>query len=351
MSERTNILVKLNLMYIALGLFAALIIGHIVYYQFFYDKDIIESALKSTRVYTSIEPTRGDIYSCDGKLLATSVAYFEAGLDLNCEALTQDIFDENIDSLALCLADLFPKYNTIQWKSELVSARDNGSRYYRISYNIKYSDFKKLQDFPILRRGRTKGGFVYQKTYKRERPFGELARRTIGTVASVGRKGVGLEDAFDNDLRGIEGHTVKEKIPGNLWMPVEDANYIEPKDGMDLITTIDMGLQDVAETALERQLRKHDAEFGTVVVMEVKTGKVKAIANLKKHPEGFYYEETNFAVGNATDPGSTFKLASIIVAIEDGYIKPEDMVETGNGITYYYGKKNERFSRWRLWYN
>jgi cell division protein FtsI (penicillin-binding protein 3) len=196
-----------------------------------------------------------------------------------------------------------------------------------------------MQTFPLLRLGRTKGGFVYQKSYRREKPFGILASRTIGTEPAHGRKGVGLEDAYDSDLRGIEGHTVKERIPGNLWMPVEDANYIEPQDGYDLVTTIDIGLQDVAETALEKQLIKHDAEFGTVVLMEVNTGRVLAIANLKKHPDGYSYEETNYAIGHASDPGSTFKLASVIVALEDGYISPDDSVETGNGTTYYYGKK------------
>ncbi len=339
MSERTNILVKYNLLYIVMVAFGLFIIGKIIYFQFFYDKSLIEEALKSTRVYTSIEPTRGDIYSSDGKLLATSVAYFEAGIDPNCDAITQTVFDENIDSLTLCLSELFKSKTQDQFRQELIDARDSGSRYYRFSFNINYSDFKILQSFPLIRKGRTRGGFVYQKTYKREKPFGELARRTIGTEPSTGRKGVGLEDAYDKDLRGIEGHTVKERIPGNMWMPVEDAEYIEPKDGYDLITTIDIGLQDVAESALEKQMRKHSAEFGTVVLMEVKTGRVLAIANLKRNSEGNYFEETNFAVGHAADPGSTFKLASVIVALEDGYISPEDSVDTGNGITYYYGKK------------
>jgi len=343
--------------------FSLLVIGKIIYFQFFYDKEKIKEAIKSTRVYSTIEPNRGDIYSSDGKLLATSVAYFEAGIDPNCDALTQEVFDKNIDSLTLCLSQIFPSKTQQQFKQELISARDQGSRYYRFSFNIKYSDFKTMQTFPLLRLGRTKGGFVYQKTYRREKPFGELSKRTIGTEpgegikevgffkiidskinlnstnSNKGRKGVGLEEAFDKDLRGIEGYAIKEKIPGNMWMPVEDDNFIEPQDGYDLIATIDIGLQDVAETALEKQLIKHAAEYGTVVVMEVKTGKVRAIANLKLHPDGYYYEETNFAVGHASDPGSTFKLASVIVALEDGYIKADDLIETGNGITYYYGKE------------
>ncbi len=338
MSDRTNILAKLNILYILILIFGALIIGKIVYYQFFYDKEIINQAIKTTRIYTTIEPIRGDIYSSDGKLLATSVAYFEAGIDLNCDAITQQVFDDSIPALAICLGELFESKSAAQFKQEMISARDAGSRYYRFSYNISYSDFKKLSKFPLLRNGRIKGGFVYQKSFKREKPFGILARRTIGTVASPGRIGVGLEDSFDKDLRGIEGYTVKERIPGNMWMPVEDAQHIEPKDGLDLISTIDIGIQDVAETALERQMIKHNADYGTVVIMEVKTGKIIAIANLKKHHDGFYYEERNYAVGNATDPGSTFKLASIIVALEDGYITSNQMVETGDGTIKYYNK-------------
>ncbi len=338
MSDRTNILAKFNAIYIILLAFGLLIVGKVVYYQFFYDKELIEEALRTTRIYSTIEPVRGDIYSSDNKLLATSVAYFEAGIDLNCDAITQQIFDENIDSLSLCLGEIFEKKTAQEFKNEMIRARDKGSRYYRFSYNISYSDFKKISKFPLLRKGRIRGGFVYQKTFKREKPFGELARRTIGTVARSGRIGVGLEEAYDKELRGVEGYTVKERIPGNMWMPVEDAQYIEPKDGLDLITTIDISLQDVAETALQKQLEKHDAEYGTVVLMEVKTGKVRAIANLKKHSKGFYYEERNFAVGNATDPGSTFKLASLIVAMEDSYVKPNQMVETGDGKIKYYGK-------------
>ncbi|MEJ5266398.1 MAG: penicillin-binding protein [Bacteroidales bacterium] len=339
MNDRNNILLKLNILYILYGIFGIVIIGQIIYLQFFYDKELIEKSLKSTRIYTSIEPTRGDIYSYDRKLLATSVAYFEVGIDPNCEAITQKIFNENLDSLAFCLSQLLPNKTKTEWKNDLINARDSGKRYLKFSNKLSYSDFKKMQNFPLLRKGKIKGGFVYQKKYEREMPFGILARRTIGTVASEGRKGVGLEDAFDAELRGKAGYTVKERLPGNIWMPVEDAKYVEPKDGMDLITTIDISLQDVAETSLERQLIKHNAEFGTVVVMEVKTGKVRAIANLKKHPEGFYYEEQNFAIAHAIDPGSTFKLASVIVAFEDGYANPEDLVETGRGFTFFFGKK------------
>lgn len=339
MSDRTDILAKFNFLYISYILFGLIIIGQVVYLQFFYDKKKIQKALEISRKYDTIEPTRGDIYSSDGKLLATSIAYYEVGFDPNSDAITQKVFNENIDSLCIHLAEMFPQKTFKQWKSYIIKARDSGKRYIRFNNKLSYSNFKKMKNFPLLRKGKIKGGFVYEKRYEREMPFGKLARRTIGTVAEGGRKGVGLEEAFDKELRGIEGYTVKERLPGNIWMPVEDARYIEPKDGYDLITTIDMSLQDIAETSLEKQLLKHDAEFGTVVVMEVKTGKVRAIANLKKHPEGYYYEEQNYAIAHAADPGSTFKLASVVVAIEDGYSDPDELIETGKGYTFFFGKK------------
>lgn len=339
MSERRNILIKYNFLYIAMIFFGIFAIYKVVYFQFFYDKEFIAEVLKSTKVFATIEPIRGDIYSSDGKLLVTSIAFFEAGIDPNCDAITQKIFDENIDSLSICLSEILPTKTKEQYRSEIIKARDSGSRYYRFAYNINYTNFKKLSKCPILRKGKIKGGFVYQKTYQRKKLFGNLASRTLGTQETDRAKGVGLEDAFNNELKGIEGHTVKERLAGNLWMPIEDAQYIEPKDGYDLITTINIELQDVVETALERQLLKHDAEFGTAVLMEVKTGKVIAIANLKKSPKGYYYEDTNYAVGYAADPGSTFKLASVIIALEDGYVNPEDSLKTGKGVISYFGKK------------
>lgn len=342
MTAIRNILFKLTLIYILLIIFGFMIIGKIVYLHLFYDKDLIAQATRLTTRYSEIEPNRGDIYSSDKKLLATSIPYFEVGIDLNCDGLTQKLFEENVDSLSYCLSKMFPNKSREEFKKELISNRDSGSRYYRFSSSLDYENFKRMKDFPLLRLGRFTGGFVYRKISKRENPFGSLARRTIGTVRSDTRRGVGLEDAYDEKLKGIKGYTVMQRISGRMWMPVSDFNHIEPKDGYDLITTIDITMQDIAETALKKQLIHHDAEFGTVVVMEVATGKVKAIVNLTKNSNGDYVEYYyNYAVGRATDPGSTFKLASIIVALEDGYIEPCDMVETGNGICYYYGHKVE----------
>lgn len=354
MKDNGNIMVKMVLLYVGMVIFGIFIIAKIFYFQFFYDQKLFANALGSTIIEARIEPTRGDIYSSDGKLMATSIAKYEVGVDLNCEAITQKIFHENVDSLALCLSEIFPHKTKATFKNELITHRDKGSRYYRISYKANFTQFKKLTQCPILRKGRLKGGFVYAKTYTRQKPCGLLASRTIGSLNHKKAGNVGLESAYNKELGGQVGYTIKERISGSLWMPVENAQSVKPIDGLDLISTIDIGIQDIAETALERQLRKHNAKYGTVVLMEVETGKIKAIANLErkikkdkngkpvKDDEGNnlydYQESLNYAVGEATDPGSTFKLASVIVALEDGYITPDQMVETGDGVTYYYRK-------------
>ncbi len=341
MTLRKNILFKLTLIYIFLIIFGFVIIGKIIYLQFFYDRELIASASTITTRYAEIEPNRGDVYSSDRKLLATSVPYFEVGIDLNCDGLTQKLFEENVDSLAYCLSKMFPHKTKQEFKNELIANRDAGSRYYRFHSGLDYQRFKEIQNFPLLRLRRYTGGFVYAKKFQRERPFGNLCRRTIGVYQSDSKHGVGLEAAFDEYLKGKAGYTVMQRISGSMWMPVSDFNHIEPRDGYDLITTINVSMQDIAETALNKRLQYHDAGFGTVVIMEVSTGKVRAIVNLTKTSMGNYIEDYNYAVGRAVDPGSTFKLAAIMAALEDGYVKPTDMVDTEDGTIDWYNLQME----------
>ncbi|MDL2262246.1 transpeptidase family protein [Bacteroidales bacterium OttesenSCG-928-I21] len=355
MKSNGNIVVKTMLLYVCMIAFGFLIIGKIVYLQYFYDKENFAKELQSTIKEDRIEPMRGDIYSSDGKLLATSVARYEIGIDVNSKPITQEKFDKNVDSLAICLCEIFPNKTKEKYKAELIKERNRGSQYYRINYRANYSQFKKLSKCPLLREGRLKGGFIHVKTYSRHKPCGLLASRTIGSLNFEKKGNAGLESSFEKELSGQAGYTIKEKISGNLWMPVENAQTVKPINGEDLITTINLSIQDITETALENQLRKHNAQYGTAVVMEVETGKIRAIANLsrktKKDKNGNpikdeddniqynYVEELNYAVGEASDPGSTFKLASMIVALEDGYVTPYQLIETGSGIVTYHGTK------------
>ena len=219
-------------------------------------------------------------------------------------------------------------------------ARERGDRYYLVKRNVSYSDLQKVKQFPIYRLGRYRGGVQYVQVNRRETPYLQLAYRTIGYIMNdENRSVVGLEGAYENELKGVEGYRLERKIRGDDWMPINDANEIEPKDGYDVISTLDVDLQDVAENALEIELRRHEADHGTVVLMEVETGKVRAIANLLRDKEGNYGEDYNFAIGESSEPGSTFKLASMIAMLEDGLVQPTDIVDVGKGTFVYYNHK------------
>ncbi len=331
--------------YVALAvliILAFVIIGRIIYLQIVTPEE--KKEMVSIRT-TTIKPKRGDIYSSDGKLLATSVCYYDTYLDLACQgvkSMTDSAFDAEIDSLSICLADLFKTKSRETYRSEIREAKNNGSRSYCIKRRVSFLQYEEMKKFPFLRRGKYRAGFYSSEIYEREKPFGKLARRTIGESSEKGH--YGLEYSYDSILTGTEGYAAFQKVSKDVWVPIENSSdYVKPIDGKDLITTIDISLQDIAETELESQMRQHSAQYGTVVVMEVKTGKVRAMANLMRDSLNNFYENFNYAVGNlssggASDPGSTFKIASVIVAMEDGYITPETMVKVGNGVDTYYGK-------------
>ena len=285
--------------------------------------------------YRTIEAVRGNIYAVDGSLLATSVPKYEVRFDPNSDAISDDFFNDKIDSLAWSLADLFKDRSPKMYETELRNARLKNKRYYLIRRNVKFTELKAMRDFPIFRRGRFHGGFIYVQQNKRQLPFRVLAARTIGYDREHGAR-VGLEAAYRKELRGVSGKRLEKKIAGGTWMPLSDSDDIEPQDGYDLVTTIDINIQDVAEAALMRQLVEQQAEYGCVVLMEVQTGEIRAIANLSKGSNVVYSERFNFAVGSATEPGSTIKLASWMALLEDGHVDLDDKIQTGNGKHTFY---------------
>jgi len=341
MSLKKDILIRVSVVYLAMVIFAAVIIGRTLYLQFV-EKDKWEEAEISSVRQKVIEPNRGNIYTSDGSLLAVSVPYYEVRIDMRSESFTREIFDKAVDSLSYKLSELFKDRHWTSYKQGLVKAREKGNRYYLVKRNVTHLQLQELKQFPIFREGRYRGGAIYVQQNKRIRPHGILAARTIGYTMEGDRGSVvGIEGAYDAALSGIEGYRLMRRISGDVWMPVTDKNEIEPRDGYDVVTTIDLALQDVAENALLTQLSRHEADHGTVVVMEVATGKVKAIANLGRTEDGNYQEGYNYAIGESTEPGSTFKLASIISLLEDGYVKPEDKVDVGDGVIYYNGHRLE----------
>lgn len=294
-------------------------------------------AAAKTIKFMPIEASRGNIYSDDGySPLATSVPVYDVRLDTRADGLSKVIFDDGLDSLAMNLSLLFKDKSKADYKREIKTAYADSDRYYLIKRGVSYSQLQSLKKFPVFRLGRNKGGVMIDQRNVRELSFQKLAARTIGTLRDV--KPVGIEAAYNEELRGITGKRLMQRLSGNVWMPVRDKAEVEPKDGNDLISTIDINIQDVAEQSLEDHLRFHNADHGCAVLMEVETGEIKAIANLSKTPSGNYDENYNYAIGEATEPGSTFKMASLLAAFDDGLVEPDDTVSVGNGSYSYFGQ-------------
>jgi cell division protein FtsI (penicillin-binding protein 3) len=339
MSIRGEIIGRIGFVYSAVVIVAIVIIVAIVNIQFMQAEKWIQHENNNFRERIMV-PTRGDVRARDGRLLASSVPEYEIRMDLVTEALTSEIFNSKIDSLARALSKLFKDKSASDYKQNLLGARYRKERYYLIQRNVTHSELKQLQEFPIFRRGQYKGGLIVLSKNERKKPFGQMASRTIGyTFPGEDVMGVGIEAAFDSVLAGVPGKRIEQRIVGNYWKPISDDATSDPVNGMDVISTIDINIQDVAHNALLTTLQKHNASHGTAVLMEVKTGEILAMSNLKRDDNGNYYESFNFAVGEKTEPGSTFKLPVLMVAMEDGYIDLNDSIETGDGIVQYHDHK------------
>jgi len=327
---RKDILWRIYVVYLFIFLLAGFIIARVVKIQVFEGDFWKQRANELTLHYANIEAVRGNIFDVNGQLLATSLPYYDVAVDLNSDPITDEIFESNLDSLSFCLADLFGDRTKRGYKHLLINARESGDRYYALHNNVSYQELQQLKQFPLFRKGRFKGGLIYIQKGKRELPFKILASRTIGYYTN-NAKPVGLEGSYNQQLTGIGGKRLVRRIAGGIEMPVNDENEIDPQDGCDIVSTLDVNIQDVAENALYSQLRKHQAGWGCVVLMEVKTGEVRAIANLSKMDTAIYRESYNYAIGHSTEPGSTFKLVSLMAGMEDGYFGLEDTVNTGKG--------------------
>jgi len=334
---------------IILGLVAAAILFKAAKTDFIQRDTWIKLSEQQRRPNRIIEPSRGNIYSADGKLMATSVPNFYTYIDFKADGFSVDTFKHSrrngIDSLAICLSRKFGDRTASGYRSYLLSglnAKKRSRQFPLIKGRISYSDLKQLKTFPFLRLDRNKSGFYTKEMVRRQKPFGSLASRTIGDIyGEVNEKtGLtkgknGLELQYDSLLRGIPGVSSVRRIGGGWTNVVEQ----EPVDGMDIRTTIDINIQDITEKSLLDKLVEIDAASGTAVVMEVKTGEIKAITNMARINPGVYAETKNHAVADETEPGSTFKVASIMVALDDGLCRPSDKVDTGNGIFMYKGAR------------
>jgi cell division protein FtsI (penicillin-binding protein 3) len=343
MNIKKDILWRIGIVYLAMVVVALGILSQIVKLQFFEGKYWREQAAKLKVEDVILEADRGSILADDGSRLACSVPGYKVFMDTQAKGLTAEVFRHNIDSLALCLSRLYRDKSAAGYRNDLTMARRKGLRYYPVSKRrINIVELKKLKQFPIFRLGTNKGGLIVESDDTRKMPFGSLAARTVGKFTverdSMGKRitrGIGLELAFNHILQGADGVGDKAKV-GGMW--VHDVQ-VSPVDGLDVVSTLNIEIQDVAENALREQLNRHNARFGVAVVMEVETGAVKAMVNLHRAAPGVFVEDHfNYAVGQSTEPGSTFKLASLMVALEDGVVDVDDVVDTENGTVKFYDR-------------
>ena len=337
MAARDEIVWRGALVYLIIGLLAVAIFVRILILQYVQRGKWADMSEKYVFKTAEMPANRGDILTSDDRLLASSVPYYTIYMDTRSSGMSSATWSDGINGLSAGLAQLLGERSASGWKSIITEARKKGDRYFLIQRKVDYEKLKKLKQLPIFSEGQYRGGMVSQAENKRIMPGGELAARTIGYL-NLGSEGneVGIEGAFDKDLAGKNGVAVKQRLTGGDWITVEGPNSVESRDGNDVVTTLDLDLQDVASTALLNQLRKNHADHGCAVLMEVSTGNIKAIANLGLEDDGDYHESYNYAIGESTEPGSTFKLPSLMAAIEDGVIDTGDIVDTGNGIVKYY---------------
>jgi len=293
-----------------------------------------------------IPANKGNIYSADGSLLATSIPKYTIRFD--AVAPKSEAFEKNVKSLADSLGMLLGKSSST-FLSDLRKARATKNRYFLVARDVSYTEYAEIKSYPLFNLGAYKGGIIIEQKTVREHPIGKIAERTIGyerlTPTGI-EDGKGIEWAFRKYLNGKDGKILKQKIAKGQWKPIRDVNEVDPQDGYDVISTIDVYIQDIAHHALLKQLRTYNADHGCVVVMETKTGKIKAISNLGKDPkstnkaaDSTYFETTNYAIAESHEPGSTYKLADLMTLLEDKKIDTSAVFDSQGGIITYSGKK------------
>jgi len=339
-NKRKQILLRANLGFLFICLLGMAIIGRAFYIQTFQGVYYRSLADSLTIFPKKIMAERGNIYSSDGRLLATNQPTFDIRVNFKAQAPFADNllpaqFNHGIDSMALLLSQMFHDKTVDQYRNELVHERNNQTRYYLLKKGISLDQMLAMKHWPLFREGHFRLGMVAIQNDKRQIPFDNLAKRTIG-FTNVDGKMVGLEGRYDSLLRGTQGQMMVQKISGGVTIPIESKEEIAPQPGRDIYTTLNVDFQDVAEDALMKGLQKHHAKFGCIVMMEVKTGKVRIMANLGLTKDSSYIENENYAIGVPTEPGSTFKLATVASLMEDGMINNNTLINVGEGLVKYY---------------
>lgn len=340
MEIKKDILWRVYLIFLGIVIFSVLILSKAIFIQQAegqYWKSVSDSLHLE---YRELDAERGTIYSEDGSMLSTSIPFFDVRIDFGAQGLREKNgkrFKQHVDSLSYLLSALFGNKSAASFKKELQAGYRQKDRFYLLRKNISFREYQLMREFPLVRAGRNKSGFIFEEKEKRLTPFGLLANRTIGLsreyIGNEGKlvnKNVGLEKTYDTLLKGVTGKRLVRRLAGGAVVPIEGSE-IEPENGKDIITTLDVRIQDIAENALMKMLVENECDYGTCIVMEVKTGKIKAIANLGKRPDGTYFEDFNYAI-TKSEPGSTFKLVTLLSVLEDKCVRLSDNVNLEEGI-------------------
>ena len=281
-----------------------------------------------------IPANKGNIYSSDGSLLATSIPEYTIRFD----AVTPS--EENFEKYYVALSDSLAKLvgkSSGEFQRDLRKAKNTKNRYFLVAKKLTFTEYMRVKEFPLFKLGANKGGIIAEQQTVRKHPVGLIANRTIGYERD-GNQGKGLEYAFRKYLNGTNGHHWMQKIAKNQWKPISDVNELDPVDGYDVISTIDVFIQDIAHHALLKQLEFYKADHGCVVVMETNTGYIKAISNLGKSEDGSYFETQNYALTESHEPGSTFKLMDLIALIDDKKADTSSVYNSNGGIVMIQGR-------------
>jgi len=328
-NTKREIFNRAKLIFVLLAAFALYLTYSIFSLQHGYDSEFsLENQKKNTRI-SKQEGIRGNIYASDGSLLATSVPTYDLYWDVNVTALGDIDFNKYLDTLSLLFSQNFTDRTFEEWREEILFLRKSNSHWYKITSDLSFDKVREIYKWPIVDRGRFSGGFWVEERAKRMYFMGSLAKRAIGY--SKGKYNVGLEGSFDSLLRGKSIEIMEQRMPGNIWRPVRIGTGQTAENGKDIVTTLEVRFQDIVQHALNKSLIEHDADHGCAMVMEVSTGAIKAMANLKKGQDGNYYESMNYAVDQFSEPGSTMKILSALALLEEDKVDLKDSVETFGG--------------------
>ena len=343
--KKSNIMTRFYFIIFGMVLFSFLLIFKLVYLQLNEGEKYKEIAKSNIIKNVVLEPSRGNIYSSDNKILATSIPSYEIRWDAT---VVKDQYFKIHKSSLIDSISSFLEVSRLEVQKKIELAKKNHNRYMLVAKNLNYSQYMRIKNFPIFNLNSYKGGFIVEQKLVREQPLGKIAERTIG-YEKKGASGsyfrVGLEGAFSQYLKGEKGYRLKQKIANGQWKPINYINEKEPTEGYDIYSTIDTNIQDISHNALLGQLEEFEAEHGLAVVMEVISGEIKAIVNLGRTNNGKYYEKLNYAIGESHEPGSTFKLMSMISLLEDNLIDENTKVDTGNGIIEFFGEYKVKDSK------